>query len=105
MSGHAHHARRDASEVEVIDALEVCGYAIWKLAQRRRPDLLVLSQARTLLLVEVKTGKAKHRDTQDWAAQGWPVVTLRTAEQVFAWHYGRARGETGEVKGRSSADV
>jgi hypothetical protein len=72
----------------VIEALEKLGYKVWKLAQLGRPDLLTLSQSQQLALVEVKTKKAKHRETQDWETQGWPVVTLRTAEQVFSWHYG-----------------
>jgi hypothetical protein len=59
-----------------------------KLAQRGIPDLAVCKDG-VIKFVEVKTGSAKHRDTQDWQAQGWPVATLRTAEDVFSWHYGR----------------
>lgn len=93
MSGKAHRARRDTSEGEVIAALEACGWQVKKLAQKGIPDLMVC-KAGTVKLVEVKTGNGKHRETQDWDVQGWPVVTLRTTEQVFAW----AIGETVRMK-------
>lgn len=83
----AHRARRDASEPEVIDALERCGELVFKLAQKGLPDLLTVNvHTKRISLVEVKTKKGKLRETQSgWEEDGLPVSILRSAEEVWQW--------------------
>jgi hypothetical protein len=89
MSNKAHRARRDASEPDVIEALEACGWSVRKIAQRGLPDLVIWKhqeQAMTAMwFIECKTGKGKLRATQDWASQGLTVPILRSADEALAW--------------------
>lgn len=101
----AHRARRDTSEPEVIEALEVCGWGVLKLAQRGVPDLAVWRKHQRyaengkivgviVRFVECKTKRGKLREgTQTkWEDDGLPVSILRSAEDVLAWH----RQQTGD---------
>ena len=95
----AHRARRDTSEAEIIAAYKACGYSVRKIAQRGLPDLLVWRHLTTrpetqMWFSEAKTGKGKLREgTQTWwAEEGLPVLVMRSAEDVLAWH----RQQTGD---------
>ena len=88
MSNRAHRARRDLSEGEILHALEVCGYRWKKLAQKGVPDVLAWKPGK-IVLIECKSGKAKLRETQQWAEIELDVLVFRCAEDVFSWHQGR----------------
>jgi predicted NUDIX family NTP pyrophosphohydrolase len=83
MGTKAYRARRDTNEPAVIDALEKCGWRVWKLAQRGVPDLLCFKGGR-MRLVEVKTCKGKLRQTQQWDAE-LKVAVLRSADEALDW--------------------
>jgi hypothetical protein len=87
MSNKAHRARRDQSEPAIIEALEAGGWCVRKIAQRGLPDLLLFKagQPLSIRLAEAKTGKAKLRETQNWAAAGLIVAVFRSIEDVLAW--------------------
>ena len=74
-------ARRDGSEAEIISALEACGFTVQQLSQKDVPDLLIAKGGR-LWLAEVKTGKAKLRPGQQRFVTKWPVIVLRSVEDV-----------------------
>lgn len=77
----AHRARRDANEPQVIEALEACGWTVYTIAQRGRPDLLC-KRGRVWQPIEVKTPKGKLRETQQWE----DVPVLRSADDVLEWN-------------------
>lgn len=92
MSNRAHRARRDTSEVEIIDVLKRRGFSVRKLAQRGMPDLLVWQPRQRdefsgwPWLIECKTGKEKLRETQQWEKLGLRVTVLRNAEEAMVWN-------------------
>jgi len=53
MSLRRHAVSRDASEPEVVEALERCGFVVERISQRGVPDLLVSRRGR-FYCVEVK---------------------------------------------------
>jgi hypothetical protein len=83
----AHRARRDTSELEIIQVLEKRGAYVRKLAQKGVPDLLVWwPESSRIHLIECKTGKGKLRETQQWDKVGLMVTILRSAEEAMRWN-------------------
>ena len=79
-------ARVDSNHSEIVDTFEHCGCVVLSLASLGRgvPDLLVY-QPRTgrFWLVEVKTRVGKLRDGQVKFKGKWPVVVVRTVDEVI----------------------
>ena len=96
VSIHRRAAKRDASEREIVEMLEACGWRVLKVSVKDGPDLIISRTAylqgtgclsptgsRTIA-IEVKSGKAKLREGQaKWMAD-WPgeKAVLRSAEDV-----------------------
>ncbi len=76
-------ARRDGTEVAIVDALRRVGAAVLHLSDPGAPDLLVLYRGRlTLLEIKAATGRATLAQERR-LAEGWPVVTVRTWQEAY----------------------
>lgn len=89
-------AKRDASEPEVVAALEQLGFSVCRLDQP--VDLLVGFRGRTHI-VEVKTGTKGYgkglNENQQIFADNWrgsPVVTLRSRDDALTFGQAVMRG-------------
>ncbi len=92
MALHRRAAKRDASEPEIIEALEKCGWSVLQISVTDGPDLIVAKMnydcgmclGKRTIALEVKTGKAKLKPGQkDWF-DAWPgeKAVMRSAEDV-----------------------
>ena len=84
-----HAAKRDASEPEIVSALEQCGFTVERLDTP--VDLLVGFRRRTWL-VEVKTGhkgygKSLNKNQKTFAERwrGSEIVVLHDAQEAIDW--------------------
>lgn len=97
MSMPRHKAKRDASEPEIVTALQQCGFSVVRLDTP--VDLLVGFRGRCWP-VECKTGtkgygKALNQNQKEFAA-GWrgpSVVVLHSAQDAIDWAVSVAAGE------------
>lgn len=99
-------AKVDTTQREIVETLRAHGCQVRSLASvgQGMPDLLVLRRTShpaafgtdlalmrlaypwQVVLVECKTGTGKLRpEQQQFQAEGWPVVVLRSAEQAREW--------------------
>lgn len=84
--------KRDANEPAIVEALQSCGALVQRVSERGFADLVCWHWACGLILVEVKGAKGKATDAQQEAAHaGWPVVTVRSANEAIAAIYGIAK--------------
>ena len=96
MSIHRRAAKRDASEREIVEMLEACGWRVLRVSVANGPDLIVsrtaylqgtgwlsVSGSRTIA-IEVKTGKKKLKPGQAAWMESWPgeKAVLRSADEV-----------------------
>ncbi len=78
-------AKVDSNHGEIVRALEQCGWLVCSLAPLGKgvPDLLIY-KAGKFVLVEVKSPKGAFNKLQGlFQAQGWPVVLIRTIDDVL----------------------
>ena len=77
-------AKRDTVEPAIVEALRDAGYLVTEAGWLC--DLMVFDpNSGRVTLIEVKTGKAKLRPSQQAViAQGWPVKVVRSVEGAFA---------------------
>lgn len=86
MSLHRRNPRRDASEPEVISALEACDFTVMQISAKGKPDL-VIGRNGVSALVECKTGRKGLNQAQEmfwmkWAGNG--RLVLRSADEALA---------------------
>jgi hypothetical protein len=75
--------RRDSNEAAIVQALRAIGAHVRHISAPGVPDLLVLYRgAVSLLEVKGATGSATLAQEQ-LAAEGWPVVVVRTPEAAL----------------------
>ena len=60
MSLARRNPRRDANELEIVNALRQSGFHIFRLSDAGLPDLLVVGNAGKCLFLEVKSSTAEH---------------------------------------------
>lgn len=89
MSGYGfRRERRDSTESEVVETLQICGWSVQRLPGGDGvPDLLCGKGGRNVL-AEVKAPKGKLRETQiEWAGRwrGGAPVLLRSRNDVLNW--------------------
>lgn len=91
MSLRRYNPRRDASEGDIVDALETYGFSVQRLSARGVPDLLIGKDGISRP-AEVKTGNKPLNADQlkwwrDWRGSG--CIVLRTVDDVprlaLAW--------------------
>jgi Holliday junction resolvase len=83
MSLHRRNAKRDANEKDVVSALRKVGAKVARVSAEGFPDLVCWYRGRIFLL-EVKTAKGRATEAQEQrTADGWPVVTVRSAEDAL----------------------
>jgi hypothetical protein len=79
-------AKRDATEPEIVTALEGIGASVRPISSEDAPDLIV-GYRRETHLVECKTGKAQLRPGQKAWQDGWngsPVHLVNSPEAALA---------------------
>lgn len=64
--------KRDASEPAIIEGLVKAGCTVKRLSQAGIPDLLVCTPSLDTVLIECKTGNAKHTKAQADFFRDWP---------------------------------
>ena len=64
MSLHRRNPRRDANEVEIIAALHLAGWRVWRISGEGVPDLLCTKGERVVLF-EVKTRSGRLTAAQE----------------------------------------
>ena len=74
-------AKRDRSEAAVVQALRTAGWSVLYVSAPSLPDLWVYRHQPTWVghWVEVKTGKSKLRETQQW---DFPVIVMRDPADI-----------------------
>lgn len=79
------YGKIDTNHSEIVAALRACGWLVLSLASMGHgiPDLLIY-RAGKYLLAEVKHGKGKLTSDQVDFHAVWPVVILRTVDDVLA---------------------
>lgn len=81
MSINRFNPRRDATEPEIVMALNKCARHCLRLDAF---DLLVLNPDKTVALLEVKTDKGKLTVLQQAMLDGgWPLKVVRTPEEAL----------------------
>jgi len=80
------HGKLDQNQHVIVDALRRFGYVVQSLASCGQgvPDLLVAKLGR-IYLIEVKTPKGKITPQQEDFRQQWPVVIVRSVQDVAAF--------------------
>jgi Archaeal holliday junction resolvase (hjc) len=91
MSLHRRNPRRDASEADIVDTLEACGWSVTRLSIAGGPDLLAGRRGETLL-VEVKSSTGTLSEAQtvwhlNW--RGAPVAIFRNGDDAVAYSLGQ----------------
>jgi len=85
-------AKRDATEADIVDALEKFGCVVVRLSQDGIPDLLVRTPDGTVSVVECKAPGGTFTPAQLKFAQRWgPVPKLRSQEEAVKWVIGFCR--------------
>jgi hypothetical protein len=86
VSLHRRAAKRDASEREIIAALEACGWTVQQVSAKDWFDLVAAKGTRTVF-IEVKTAKKKLKPGQQRSFDTWPGEkhVFRCADEVLKW--------------------
>ena len=86
MSLHRRAAKRDASERDVIQALEACGWTVQQVSAKDWFDLVAVKGTRAVF-IECKSGKKKLKPGQQKNFDQWPgeKQIFRSADDVLAW--------------------
>jgi len=102
MSILRYSAKRDANELEIVNALENAGCLVQRLSGGGVPDLLVWApDLDALILVEVKIKKKRNMKNPlqqawrgKWRAAGAQVYVVESAEEILAIVCDRSKRKT-----------
>lgn len=86
MSMPRYAARRDRTEPDIVNGLDICGWDCVRLSSEELPDLLLRQRSTgRLALLEVESGDYKRRRSQsqkDMLAK-WGVPIVKTLDEAF----------------------
>jgi len=86
MSMPRYAARRDSTEPDIVEGLELCGWECVRLSSEELPDLLLRQRSTgRLALLEVESGhyKRRRKQTQKDMLARWNVPVVKTLDEAF----------------------